>query len=119
MVDPHKGCACACVFLGVGARAFRPERPTERRNSRAFRGQSSTKLQVMDAPSVHDEQEEAEERAPEQTLDMPPSWVPKLKIPREIFDMRCPKVRCFPSLSWRQWRRTAGVGMWIPIVLAP
>mmetsp|Transcript_46212 Transcript_46212/g.88190 ORF Transcript_46212/g.88190 Transcript_46212/m.88190 type:complete len:1493 (-) Transcript_46212:386-4864(-) len=68
-----------------------PERPTERRNSRAFRGQSSTKLQVMDAPSVHDEQEEAEERAPEQTLDMPPSWVPKLKIPREIFDMRCPK----------------------------
>jgi hypothetical protein len=27
----------------------------------------------------------------EQGIDMPPSWVPKLKIPREMFDMRCPK----------------------------
>jgi len=24
-------------------------------------------------------------------IDMPPSWVPKLQIPREVFDMRCPK----------------------------
>lgn len=24
--------------------------------------------------------------------DMPPSWVPKLSIPRDAFDMRCPRV---------------------------
>jgi hypothetical protein len=23
---------------------------------------------------------------------MPPSWVPRLSIPRDVYDMRCPKV---------------------------
>ena len=35
--------------------------------------------------------EEETERHLEQLIDMPPSWVPKLRIPREVFDMRCPK----------------------------
>ncbi len=26
--------------------------------------------------------------------DLPPSWVPKLVVPRDAFDMRCPRVRC-------------------------
>ncbi|KAK3273495.1 hypothetical protein CYMTET_18285 [Cymbomonas tetramitiformis] len=34
---------------------------------------------------------EAGTQKTEQLLDMPPSWVPKLIIPREVFDMRCPK----------------------------
>jgi hypothetical protein len=31
---------------------------------------------------------------PEVVPDMPRSWVPKLAISRELYDMRCPKVRC-------------------------
>jgi hypothetical protein len=34
---------------------------------------------------------------PEVVPDMPRSWVPKLAISRELYDMRCPKVRCWRS----------------------
>jgi hypothetical protein len=36
----------------------------------------------------------ADEQGPEHDLlpDLPPSWVPKLTIPRDMLDMRCPRV---------------------------
>jgi len=33
--------------------------------------------------------------------DLPPSWVPKLHIPRDKLDMRCPKVRHLCALASR------------------
>lgn len=36
-----------------------------------------------------------DEQGPEHDLlpDLPPSWVPKLTVPRDMLDMRCPRVR--------------------------
>ena len=45
-----------------------------------------------------------EQQEPEVVPDMPPSWVPKLSITRDVYDMRCPKVR----RCWRRWLFSAG-----------
>eukprot|EP00240_Pyramimonas_obovata_P004234 CAMPEP_0118939504 /NCGR_PEP_ID=MMETSP1169-20130426/29098_1 /TAXON_ID=36882 /ORGANISM="Pyramimonas obovata, Strain CCMP722" /LENGTH=353 /DNA_ID=CAMNT_0006883791 /DNA_START=30 /DNA_END=1087 /DNA_ORIENTATION=+ len=49
---------------------------------------SNSRSDLLDGDA---EYEEEAERHLEQLIDMPPSWVPKLRIPREVFDMRCPK----------------------------
>jgi hypothetical protein len=36
---------------------------------------------------------------PDVVPDLPPSWVPKLTLPRDIFDMRCPKVGGAPNAT--------------------
>lgn len=41
-----------------------------------------------------------DEQGPEHDLlpDLPPSWVPKLTVPRDMLDMRCPRVRFIGKL---------------------
>lgn len=43
----------------------------------------------------------ADEQGPEHDLlpDLPPSWVPKLTIPRDMLDMRCPRVSIASSAA--------------------
>jgi hypothetical protein len=43
---------------------------------------------------------------PEVVPGIPASWVPRLSIPRDVYDMRCPKVgaRQWPWAARCRWR---------------
>jgi hypothetical protein len=52
-----------------------------------------------------------DEQGPEHDLlpDLPPSWVPKLTIPHDMLDMRCPRVSRWWCVG-TMWRTRSRVG---------